>query len=390
MQLVNINQLHDTENYDSLTLNQKKEILEFLWENDKGIVINSGEEIYNDLINNVDNFFYINSSARRDRLDLGVAFSPKQAIRLYKHLKNIIDRLYKPLNKIERNYETDKKYLLTRGSYAIDKYNTIRFFNADCSQILYQIDYIRHLSNLVGWLKKILILGGYKDKLLEEPKQEVPKTEPFQEDNETKLKKLKLSNPQITVNYDKLAKLIINPTRDMHSLLKEGYEDYFWFEDTEIAFSPKQALEILEMLHTRERGFKKIKLTSGNFIFSNTDFPTASMGLIVMGFEDTKSDKVYWIGESNFKSTKQWLTEILSIGGYNVLEEEPMEQEVKFVINPLTKTTDCQIDKEVKGTARYNKIDNFDSKKGKLISFARALDFDTETVNRIIDALFQE
>lgn len=386
-----LNQIHDAENYNSLTLEQKEEVLEFLWKDDnKGIVINSNEEKYNCLINNAYNFFYINSSARRDRLNLGVTFSPMQAVRLYKHLKNIIERFYRPLDKIIKpNYETDRRYLLTRGKYTIDKYNTIRFFNVDCSQILYQINSIEHMTNLVNWLKKILILGGYKDKLLEEPKQEVPKTEPFQEDNETKLKKLKLSNPQITVNYDKLAKLIINPTQDMYSLLKEGYEDYFWFEDTEIMFSPKQALEILELLNSGEKGFKKIKLTSGNFIFSNLDF-LAFNKILTVGFKDIESNKVYWISESDFESTKQWLTEILSIGGYNILEDEPMEQEVKFVVNPLLKTILCQIDDEIKGSAKCNEIDKFDSKKGKLISFARALDFDIETVNRIIDALFQE
>ena len=102
--------------------------------------------------------------------------------------------------------------------------------------------------------------------------------------------------------------------------------------------------------------------------------------------DDTCSHVLY---HEHCEDFKKWLTEILTIGGY-VKKEEPSTQEVRFEINPSERTTKCCIDNEEKGTTICNKIDKFDFKKGKLISFARALDFDNETVERIIDALFPQ
>lgn len=174
--------------------------------------------------------------------------------------------------------------------------------------------------------------------------------------------------------------LMINPTYELYNSLKENDEIYFYINcpSDYIFFSPKQALQIIHNITHNDSSI--IKLTKGTFrhhaIFC--EFVT-----------ENKENSYMLYDEKDIDNLVEWLCNILKIGEYDVIIE-PLEQNINFKINRIAKTTECSINNEVKGFTKCKKTDKFDFKKGKLISFARALDFDNETVERIIDALFPQ
>lgn len=175
--------------------------------------------------------------------------------------------------------------------------------------------------------------------------------------------------------------LIINPIYELYNSLKENDGIYFYMNcplNNYIFFSPKQALQIIHNITHNDNSI--IKLTKGTFCHHTIfcEFTT-----------ENKENSYMLYDEKDISNLVEWLCNILKIGGYDDAIE-PLEQNVNFKINRIAKTTECSINNEVKGFTKCKKTDKFDFKKGKLISFARALDFDNETVERIIDALFPQ
>ncbi len=174
--------------------------------------------------------------------------------------------------------------------------------------------------------------------------------------------------------------LMINPTYGLYNSLKENDEIYFYINcpSDYIFFSPKQALQIIHNITHNDNSI--IKLTKGTFCHHTIfcEFTT-----------ENKENSYMLYDEKDIDNLVEWLCNILKIGEYDVIIE-PLEQNINFKINRIAKTTECSINNEVKGFTKCKKTDKFDFKKGKLISFARALDFDNETVERIIDALFPQ
>lgn len=201
---------------------------------------------------------------------------------------------------------------------------------------------------------------------------------------EEKLKELEFSNLNLKFNdrWHFKTELVINATDKLYERLKNNYEKYFYIDKVNefyspILFSPKQALQIIHNILGDDNSI--VELTEGYFCYHTT----------YCEFVAENKDTYILYSKKDINTLVNWLCAILKIGGYDI-ETDLLEQNVNFKINIIDKTTECSINNEIRGLAKCKKTDKFDFKKGKLISFARALDFDNETVERIIDALFPQ
>lgn len=78
----------------------------------------------------------------------------------------------------------------------------------------------------------------------------------------------------------------------------------------------------------------------------------------------------------------------MAISQKNEVKETKQTQSIEFTIDNAKRTTECYIDGELKGRAIANSKEEIDDRMGKLVSFIRALEFDKDTEQRIINNLF--
>ena len=137
------------------------------------------------------------------------------------------------------------------------------------------------------------------------------------------------------------------------------------------------------MLNDRDFLPSKVKLTQGYFY-------RYSIGKY--GFENKEDSYILSLRE--LEELKNWLTEILTIGGYlntNNKKEKKTTSSKSVIKYRIKDNTIYATDGKNTGKATCNtKLDTFDEKKGKLIATMRALGFDKKTEERVIDALFGE
>ena len=306
--------------------------LEYNILNKTGVCINVGHDYYTELIENEKEYFYIDRNS-------DVVFSPEQAIEIL----NCLNKKGKQQVRLTEGVFTklDNKYIFDLNGY-IDEFDD------------------EQMNIIKDWLKEVLLIGGY---------------EIMDYENNTKLKELKLSGIFLDGCYSELG-ICINVNVNFYKKLKENYSDYFYIGDKlgKIVFSPKQALEIIDNIENEVCNSVEIK---------NGEFKNGSNSSYFSGYD------IFTLTKEQTIQLKDWLKEILIIGGYIKSNNTELSNDIiKYDIkgNTISATYNNNICKATCNT----EIDTFDEKKGKLIATARVLGFDKETINKIIDVLFDE
>ena len=207
------------------------------------------------------------------------------------------------------------------------------------------------------------------------------------EQKEKRLRKLKYTLIETSVKTPPYTHIGINFSQDLYKLLLKNNKRYFYvpLDDAfhSCLFSPTQALDILRLLKNKTSPPYKLKLTEGRFY----RFATTKYAFVNTGNRHILSPK-------EIEELKNWLTEILTIGGYlntNNKEEKKTTSSKSVIKYRIKDNTIYATDGKNTGKAICNtKLDTFDEKKGKLIATMRALGFDKKTEERVIDALFGE
>ena len=200
------------------------------------------------------------------------------------------------------------------------------------------------------------------------------------EQKEKRLREIRITSIE-TTTVTPYTTICTNLSDDLYEELLKNNKRYFYVPLDDVfcscVFSPRQALDILKMLNDENFSYK-VKLTEGYF---------HRYGFVNKG-------ESYVLSPEELEELKNWLTEILTIGGYlneNNKKEKKTTSSKSVIKYRIKDNTVYATDGKNTGKATCNtKLDTFDEKKGKLIATMRALGFDKKTEERVIDALFGE
>ena len=191
--------------------------------------------------------------------------------------------------------------------------------------------------------------------------------------------------------------VVINANCEFLNRLKGNDKDYFYILDTiwnnnnveYIAFSPKQAFNIYDRFNTYTHFHEIIlPLTEGYCKIVNN---TKKENKKILFLNNSMTRVLYQINSTEkINKLLSWLKEILQIGGYIAEDVKGIKQtqSIEFTIDNAKRTTECYINGELKGRAIANPKEEIDDRMGKLVSFIRALEFDKNTEQRLINNLF--
>lgn len=206
------------------------------------------------------------------------------------------------------------------------------------------------------------------------------------EQKEKRLQEIDFTSITSTRGNPVVGHICINPTKNMYNRLIENSNNFFFVPLNRLGyctFSPKQALDILKMINNKTKGIR-ITLTKGSFYYA----------YVSDDYVFQEDFDVFGLSSEELEELKNWLTEILTIGGYlntNNKEEKKTTSSKSVIKYRIKDNTIYATDGKNTGKATCNtKLDTFDEKKGKLIATMRALGFDKKTEERVIDALFGE